>query len=180
VEGLVYMDLREFDKAEQAFQRSLRLNPTDPDANHNYGWYLCNRRSKYAESQKYFVEAVKNPLYTTPQKSLQQAGICAHKGGDKAAAEDYLRQADRIQPNNPETLLGLARLVYERGDLAAVRTLLTREAKLGTPSAEALWLNVRIEHKLGNAEASAGFAKELRTRFPDSDEALRLAKGQFD
>src|SRR5439155_98792 len=39
--GLVYSDLRENGEAEGAFERSLRLNPNDPDANHNYAWFLC-------------------------------------------------------------------------------------------------------------------------------------------
>jgi succinate dehydrogenase / fumarate reductase flavoprotein subunit len=36
--------LRENDLAEEAFERSLRLNPNDPDANHNFAWFLCENR----------------------------------------------------------------------------------------------------------------------------------------
>jgi type IV pilus assembly protein PilF len=180
VEGLIYMDLREFDKSDQAFQRALRLNPTDPDANHNYGWFLCNRRDKYIESLRYFLAAVKNPLYTTPQKSLQQAGLCAMSGGDTRAAEDYLRQADRVEPDNSQTLLALAQLAYGRGEYTAARTLLGREGHASAPTAASLWLNARVERKLGHDDAAASFSRQLQSHFPDSEEARRLAKGQFD
>jgi type IV pilus assembly protein PilF len=126
------------------------------------------------------MAAVKNPLYATPQKSLLQAGLCALKGKDMQAADDYLRQADRALPDNPPTLLGLAQLAYAKGDLNGARSLLLRESRLGNPSPESLWLNVRVEHKLGNSNAENDFSRSLKGRFPDSEEAKRLAKGQFD
>lgn len=180
VQGLVYMDLREFDTADKNFRRAVSLDPTEPNANHNYGWFLCQKRNAFRESIPYFVAALKNPLYSQPEKSLQQAGLCALKAGDVAAATDYLRQADRAQPDNPQTLYGLALLAYRRGELEASRALLFRQARLGSPSADALWLNLRLERKLGNADNEAGFGKELKTRFPDSEEARLLAAGQYD
>lgn len=180
IEGLVYTDLREFEKADKSFLHAISLDSSNADANHNYGWFLCNKRDKYAESIKYFTAALKNPLYTSPQKSMQQAGLCALKSGDFAAADDFLRKADKAEPDNADTLLGLAQLSFRRGAFETARTLLGRQARLGTPTAEALWLNVRIDRKLGSKDSEAGFAKELKSRFPDSDEARRLAAGQYD
>jgi len=37
--GLVYMRLNDNRLAEESFQRALQLNPRDPDALHNYGWF---------------------------------------------------------------------------------------------------------------------------------------------
>lgn len=180
VQGLVYMDLQEFDTADKSFRRAVSLDPTEPNANHNYGWFLCNKRKAYKESIPYFLAALKNPLYNTPEKSQQQAGLCALKAGDTAAAAIYLRQADRAQPDNPQTLYGLALLSYQRGDFEAARNMLSRQARLGQGGAEELWLNLRVENKLGNTDNVAGFGKELKTRFPDSEEARLLAAGQYD
>lgn len=180
VQGLVYMDLREWDTAEEHFQRALRLDSNDPDSNHNFGWFLCMKRSRQLESLKYFTAAAKNPLYATPEKSLLQAGICALKGGDLEAADDFLQKSDRQQANNPQTLLALAQLAWKRKQVNAARGLLLQQARLTAATAESLWLNVRVERKLGNADNETGFAKELRTRFPDSEEALALADGKFD
>lgn len=180
VQALVYMDLKELDTADESFQRAIKLDASNADSNHNYGWFLCFKRSRYTDGIKYFLAAVKNPLYTTPEKSLQQAGLCSIKAGDLSGAEDFLQKADRLQPNNPQTLLGLAQLAWQRKQLDTARKFLLQQARAASPSAESLWLNVRVERKLGNTENETGFAKELRTRFPDSDEALLLAAGKYD
>ena len=180
VQGLVYSDLREYDNADRSFQKALHLAPIDPDANHNYGWFLCNKVGRYKESVQYFINAVKNPLYATPVKSLQQAGLCAIKAGDFSAAEDYLHNADRAEPDNPSTLLGMAQLAYRHGNFADARTLMTREGRLAPPTAESLWLAARIEQKLGEHEAQTAFEHDLRSKFPDSDETRKLSAGQYD
>ncbi|HEY9104937.1 type IV pilus biogenesis/stability protein PilW, partial [Chitinimonas sp.] len=155
VQGLVYTDLKELDSADKSFRRALDIDANDPDINHNYGWFLCNKRDRAAESLRYFAAALKNALYERPERSLQQGGLCAIKVGDLKQAEDYLRKADRTQPDNADTLLGLAQLAYARGEFESTRVLLARQARLGTPEAVALWLNIRNEHRLGNSEAEA-------------------------
>ncbi|WP_460529157.1 type IV pilus biogenesis/stability protein PilW [Chitinimonas naiadis] len=180
VQGLVYTDLNELDTADKSFRRALDIDSRDPDINHNFGWFLCNKRNLAAESLRYFANALKNPLYDRPEKSLQQAGLCSIKAGELRQAEDFLRKADRAQADNPGTLLGLAQLAFARAEYDSTRVLLARQARLGTPAAEALWLNVRNERRLGNSEAEAGYAKELKSRFPNSEEARRLANGQYD
>lgn len=180
VQALVYMDLKEWATAEENFLRALRIDPTNADANHNFGWFLCGKRERYAEGVRYFLAALKNPLYTKPEKSLQQAGLCALKVGDLVQAEENLYKADRAQPNNPQTVLGLAQLAFRRKDYVIARQFLQQQARLASPSAESLWLNVRVERKLGQADSEAGFARELRARFSDSEEALLLAAGKYE
>ncbi|WP_269533393.1 type IV pilus biogenesis/stability protein PilW [Chitinimonas sp. BJYL2] len=180
VQGLVYADLREFESAERSFKRALDINEKDPDINHNFGWFLCNKVNRPADALRYFAAALRNPLYSSPLKSQQQAGLCATKAGDLKAAENYLRLADRAQADNPQTLMGLAELAYLRGEYDNARVLLSRQARIGTPQADALWLNVKTERKLGNLEAAEGFGKELSRRFPNSEETRRLTAGQYD
>src|SRR4030042_4357047 len=74
--GLVYMTLRENDKAEENFRRSLSLSGTDSDTNNNYGWFLC-QRGKIDDSIRYFMAALKNPLSTTPEKPYFNRGLFA-------------------------------------------------------------------------------------------------------
>ena len=44
VAGLVYGRLKEDRLAQQSFERALRINPLDSDANNNYGLFLCQRQ----------------------------------------------------------------------------------------------------------------------------------------
>jgi type IV pilus assembly protein PilF len=175
VRGLIFSELRDFDGANESFKKALSLAPNDFDVNHNYGWFLCNRVGKYKD----FVQAVKNPLYTTPDKSLVLAGACAIKANDLDAADDYLHQAERAAPNSPAMMQGLAELAYARGEFQSARNLLEREAKVGPQSAASLWLAIRVDRKLGD-KPTATLENDLKTRFPQTEEARKLAKGQFD
>jgi type IV pilus assembly protein PilF len=177
--GLVYSDLREKDLAEDAFQRALRINPNDPDANHNYAWFLCeNKREE--ESIRYFLLAVRYPLYATPQKSYAMAATCALRKNNEKDAYEYLERALKLDPNYYPALISLAQLKYRRGELDSARGLVVRYNKLAEPTSESLWLAVRIERKLGDSSASTSYANQLRRRFPGSKEVQDLQKGRFD
>ena len=47
------------------------------------------------------------------------------------------------------------------------------------PPAEALWLAIRLERRLGNQQAEAAFASQLRSRYPTSPEYQEFLKGNF-
>jgi type IV pilus assembly protein PilF len=69
--GLVYMELKEDAKATQNFERALRIDPKDPDANNNYGWYLCQRkREQEKRSLDYFMVAQQNRSTARPSDRL--------------------------------------------------------------------------------------------------------------
>ncbi|HTQ73127.1 MAG TPA: type IV pilus biogenesis/stability protein PilW [Burkholderiales bacterium] len=177
--GLVYGDLRETSLAEEAFARSLKLNPDDPDANHNYAWFLCeNKREE--ESIRYFLIAVRYPLYSTPQKSYTMAATCILRKGNEKEASEYLERALKLDPNYTPALLSFAQLKYRRGELDAARGLVGRYNKLADPTPESLWLAVRIERRLGDSAATTSYANQLRRRFPGSKEYQDLQKGRFD
>ena len=177
--ALVYGDLRENDLAEEAFERSLRLNPNDPDANHNFAWFLCeNKREE--ESIRYFLMAIRHPLYATPQKSYVMAAVCALRKNNERDAHEYLERALRLDANYHPALINLAQIKYRRGDLAAARDLVGRYNKLAEPTAESLWLALRIERRLGDSSTVTSFANQLRRRFPGSKEYEELQKGRFE
>jgi type IV pilus assembly protein PilF len=48
------------------------------------------------------------------------------------------------------------------------------------PTADVLWMALRAERKLGNREAEARHASQLRRRFPGSPEQELLSQGQYD
>jgi type IV pilus assembly protein PilF len=177
--GLIYMELRDDATAESNFQRALRINALDSDTNNNYGWFLCQRKREQ-ESIKYFLAALRNPLYSTPDKAWVNAGVCARKARDVAAAEDYFQKALKLRPTEPQALLNLADMAYQRKRFIEAKSYLARLQKDGSASAEVLWLALRVERNLGdrNAEASLGF--QLRKNYPNSREALSLAAGQYE
>lgn len=177
--GMVYMELRENKLAEQSFERALRLAPNDGDINHNYGWFLCQTKRE-TDSVKYFMQAVRNPLYATPWRSWSAAGTCTLRINNLKDAEDYFQRALKLEPDEPGALLQLGQIRYRQGNLGEARKLVSRYNRLVNPSAESLWLALRIERKSGERVAEQSFGNQLRRRFPGSPEYQALQRGQFD
>jgi type IV pilus assembly protein PilF len=176
--GLVHMELRENAVAQQQFEHALRLSPNDPDINNNYGWFLC-KTGREKQSIAYFLAALKNPLYNTPARSYANAGLCSLKYNEQDAT-DYFERALRSAPDNLQALLNLASIQYKRGQLEAARGYITRFNKLAEPTAESLWLALRIERKLGDRPAENTLATQLRRRFAGSEEYRDMLQGKFE
>jgi type IV pilus assembly protein PilF len=177
--GMVYMDLRENQLAQTSFEKALGLAPTDPEINHSYGWFLC-QTGREKEAVRYFMQAVKNPLYVTPWRSYSAAGICTMRGDNLKEAEGYFQSALRLEPDEPSALLSLGHIRYRQANYEEARRMVTRFNRLITPTAESLWLALRVERKLGERVAEQGFANQLRRRFPQSREYQSMQRGDFD
>jgi type IV pilus assembly protein PilF len=177
--GLVHMDLRENAVAQQHFERALRLSPNDPDINNNYGWFLC-QSGREEQSIAYFLAALKNPLYNHPARSYVNAGLCAIRKNNERDAFDYFQRALRSEPDNLQALLNLASIQYKRGQLESARGYIGRFNKLVEPTAESLWLALRIERKLRDKAAENTLATQLRRRFSGSQEYQDMLKGTFE
>jgi type IV pilus assembly protein PilF len=177
--GLVYMGLRENAQAEESFERALRLAPNDPDINHNYGWFLC-QIGREKDAVRHFVQAVKNPLYAAPWRSYSAAGVCSLRLNNTKEAEDFFQRALKLDPDEPASLLKLAEIRYRQGKVEEARKLLARHNKLAAPTAESLWLALRIERRLGERVAEQSYANQLRRRFPGSPEYQSLQRGKYD
>jgi type IV pilus assembly protein PilF len=178
VRGLIHMALREDKEAEEDFKQSLQLDKSDSETHNNYGWFLC-QRERAKESIPHFMAALKNPLYTTPERAYLNAGVCSQKAGQLKDAEEFLQRALLVQPGNPQALLALAELGFANGDyLAAKKYFAAYAERTEEPTAEQLWLAVRIERKLGDRNAAASYAVQLRKRFPEARETQLMMQGE--
>ena len=177
--GLVYMELGENKLAEQSFQNGLRLSPQDPDLNHNYAWFLCHT-GREADSIKFFLNALRNPLYVTPWRSYSAAGSCSMRYGQVKEAEEFFERALKLEPDEPTSLLQLGQIRYRQNRLEDARKLAQRFNKRVEPTPESLWLALRVERKLGERLAETGFANQLRRRHPESREYQLLQRGEYD
>ncbi len=178
--GVVLFHIKEFASADKDFQKALSLDEKDPEISNNYGWYLC-QTGKAQEAIPYFLKAIRNPLYQTPEVAHLNIGACYVKVGDLDSAEDYLRKTLRFSPGDPQAQFHLATVSYKRGNNDAARMYLMDAVKsTPEPTAEMLWLLLRIERKLGNKGAEDSLVSQLRRKFPDSPEYQELLKGNFE
>lgn len=177
--GLAYMQLRENAAAESSFEQALRIAPGDPEFNNNFGWFLC-QTGREQRSLAYFNVAIKSPLYSTPAMPNTNAGMCLLRIKDDKGAEDYFMRALRLESGNVRAIFFLADISYRQGRLGAARQHLTELHRIAEPSAESLWLALRVERKFGDHEAELQLGAQLRRKFPASPELQNLVQGQFE
>jgi len=171
--GLINMQVRDDAQAVASFERALRISPTDPDVNNNYGWYLCER-GRPLESIRLFQTALRNPLYANAPRTLVNAGVCSRRGGDESGAARFFEQALAQQRDQPVALFQLSDMAYARGNVPEARSLLERLMQVAAPTAEVLWLGVRVERARGDRKSEQLYAQQLKRLFPSSPEAALL------
>ena len=174
--GLVYAALGEDAKADANFKKSIQIQPKSSESQNNYGSFLCARK-RYAESILHFLEAVKNPLYPTPNLAYANAGICSVRNNDMQNAEIYLVKALQIEPLTHSAAYQLADIQFKRGEAAFAKSTL-QNTLIINPSAQALWLGYKIEQKLGDQDAQASYGLQLRKQYPNSEQTRLLLSGQ--
>lgn len=174
--ALVHVSLGDIRAAEEAFQRAMQISTGDPEVANNYGWFLCQSKRE-AQSLRYFIDAVQNPLYPTPLVALSNAGECAMKIGDHAAAEGYLQQVLDQAPNSTRALMLMANLKYQQKQYAQARGYLLDLHRNAEPIAGTAYLAYRIARITGNRDEEARYLALLRKKFPDSDEFKKILHG---
>lgn len=178
--GLVYMALRRNDLAETSFREALRLAPNDPEINNDYGWFLC-RSQRSRESLAYFRVAIGNPLYQSLGTSLINAGLCAVAAKEDRQAQEYFLRALQSDRGNLTALYWLADIAYrDNRPMEARLRLKDLHAQMTEPTAASTWLALRVERKLGDRENEARLTGQLRRKHRDSEEYLKLMRGEFD
>jgi len=115
------------DQADSHFQKAIRITPKDPELRNNYGSFLCKTgRPKAAVAQ--FLDAVKNPLYSTPEFAYTNAGICLRKASNTndTQAEKYFLLALEKKISFPSALLELAKLYADHGNRSKSQEFMMR------------------------------------------------------
>ncbi len=177
--GLVYMRLRDPARAEDSFQRALRLNPKDADAMHNFGWFEC-QRGNYKRAIELFEEALKSPVYGGRAKTLMTKGICEVSLGHYDEAEGSFSRSYELDASNPISGYNLASLLLRKGDAKRAQFYIRRINNSELANAESLWLGIRVERALGNEVAMQQLGDQLQRRYPTSKELESYKNGAFD
>lgn len=115
-------------------------------------------------------------MYGTPALAMTNAGICMRERPDDETAERYFRSALELSRDYPNALRELAVLKLDQDNALSARAFVQRLMAGREVSADILLLAWRIETKLGDDQAAAEFADELRKRFPDSRQTLTVGR----
>lgn len=177
--ALIYTALNDSAKADANYKEALRLSPDNPDALHNYGWFLCQQR-RYPESFAQFNKALSIPNYRYPVRTYLALGVCQYRANEWAASEATLKKGFALDPSNPALSTNLA-VVLNRLDKPKEALFYIARVNAGQyASAQSLWVGILIARKAGNALDAAQWTNQLEQRYPDSREAIAAQQGRFD
>ena len=152
------------------FKLALSLEPDEPDHNNSFGIYLC-QEGRFDEAQEQFRVAADNAYYGTPEFALDNAGICMLQAERLSEAENYLREALRVNPQFASAYLNMADLMHRYERLAVADAYYQRFTAYGPDTAESLWLGVKIKRDAGKIDTAEQFATRLLNQFPASKQA---------
>ena len=175
--ALLYERLGQPENAREHYELAIRYNPSDSSAYTNYGSFLC-RKGEFEAAEQNFQQALKNPLYQTPEIPFTNLGLCLRQEGQKDLAENYLRRALELNPKIANALIAMSDLSLQNGHELSARAYIERYAEVRNHSPRTLWLGVQIERALGDLNAAASYAMLLRSNYPDSQETRLLLESE--
>lgn len=178
--GLIYGAMGETQLAEEAFRRALQVYPNDPDTLHNYGWFMCQQQ-RWPTADSLFDQALSQSTYRAPARTLLAKGVCEARSGRMLVAEKTLTRAFELDPGNPAIAVNLSEVLYRNRELERARFYVKRvNDQPEQLNAQSLWLQLRIERKLGNNNMVDELAVKLRRRYPQAPETQSLDAGRYD
>jgi type IV pilus assembly protein PilF len=169
VYAILQDQLLEKEVAGKHYKIAVELDPGDSAAANNYGKYLC-LNGREAESEKYFLRALNNPLYRTPEIAYTNAALCSLKTGDKTKAKTYFRKALAAKNNFGSALIEMSTLELDEGKFDAAKLYIDRFHLVDRPTARSLWLAIRVERGINGANNVEELGQQLESEFPNSAE----------
>lgn len=171
--ALTYEQLDNLRLATESYERAVRVAPRDYNVQNAYAVFLCNQ-TQFDEARKHFDRAIKIPENDTFYRTMTNAGVCMMQKPDLPQAEAYFRQAIERKPDYGEALIQLSVLKLSSGDHLSARAFLQRYLSGNIPTADVLYLGVRIEEQLGDDRAKTDYSNRILREFPESAEARMI------
>lgn len=170
--AFLYQRRAEYELADRHYRKSLSRNDEDPNTLNNYGAFLC-ARGEWRRAEKMFLEATDIRSNTAPEDAWANAGTCL-RAREPKRAEQYLREALKINPRHPNALAQMAELTYEKKDYLRARAFLQRYQAVARNTPQTLLLAARTERALGDLQSARAYEMRLRKEYPEAPEVDRL------
>jgi type IV pilus assembly protein PilF len=171
--ALIYQSLGQTGKAESGFKRALSISPHDPYINNAYGRLMC-QLEKLDKALIHFNKTISHPLYEKKWIPTANAGICALRFNNLEVAEEYLRKSLQNNEKFSVALYNMIKLSVLQENYLLARAFLQRYLEVGRHDSRTLWWGIQAETQLGDLDNLESYKLQLRSRFPDSDEAKLL------
>ncbi len=172
--ALLFEQLKESSKAQQAFDRALAANKTDPTVIASYAQWLIRSGTPEALTKAETMLAEARKANPGNLNLLILSGVTARMLKKMKPAEDYFVEAHGIAPGNSEVINQLALLLIEQSDQAKRDRALqfaSISAQLNNQNADAQITAAWVLYQLGrtgDAETTLRNGLQLGNLSPDS------------
>jgi type IV pilus assembly protein PilF len=173
--AVLYERLNRPREVESHYRTATRLAPRDPNVSNNYAVWLC-KNGRPEDGVKRFIEAARNPLYSTPETAYTNAGVCLRAAKKLDQAAELFALALQTRPNLAEAAFQMSELQFERGKYKESRASLDSFLGAFKPTPDLLLLGVRVARATGDRLGEERYARTLRVEFPQSEQVRALAE----
>jgi type IV pilus assembly protein PilF len=168
--ALVYQSTGEYELAEENFKRAISIKPDFSRARNNYAVFLY-QMERYKEAEKQLEVVVKDTTYKGRPRAFINLGLCRMKLKDYEGAKIPFERALAMERTNSIPMIELASIAYEEQNYAEAQQYYDRyRTVVRRPSAQALWLALRVAHARGDIDGEASHSLALRNMYSNSEE----------
>lgn len=167
--GILQERLKKIDEAEFYYKKATELDPKNSQASNNYGAFLC-RQNRQKESELYFLQAVKQPLYRTPEFAYTNAAVCLMQIEEYDRAQEHLVKALAARSNFANALINMADIHVRKQSYDDALVYLSRFNLVKNPTSRSLWLEAKSYLALNKIDFAEAKIEVLTSKFPDSKE----------
>lgn len=166
--GIIYLNKRLFDYAEDEFQTALKLAPNDFEILFEYGNYLYSI-SRNLDADRYYGEA----LEVEPNNVLALTFMGLNKLilNKLDEAYDYIMKAVKIEPNHEYVQFCVGRILYAREEYEDAKRYLIRAVEQN-PDIETQNTLALTYFQLGEYEQALRIFKNIDTKRPQNISVL--------
>jgi type IV pilus biogenesis/stability protein PilW len=149
--GLISTVFKEYDKAVTYYKRAIAIDPDFSDAMNNLG-VTYMKTENLNEAMKYFQKALKNPLYSTPDKAYANLGYALYKSGNYHDAQKTLQEALTKYPKSHYSAYWLGHVYTRLGKIEAAIEVLKKAVDLAPYFIDARWELANAYLRVGDNE----------------------------
>jgi type IV pilus assembly protein PilF len=139
---------------------------------------LCQQK-RYTEAETRFVKATENPLYANAAQAFENTGMCMLRANELEKAETYFRKALQKHKALPKSLIQMANLLYDQSEYSQASQYVERYKVVADWRPQSLLTAIKVANKLGDQDTVASYILLLKAKFPDSDEAGIVTRGEY-
>jgi type IV pilus assembly protein PilF len=165
--GVVYLNLKDYAKAEESFNEALKLAPNFSEAYNNLG-LLNLLQGRYQQAISYFEKALANPLYANAHSAKTNMAQAYYLLGDKNKAIEILISLLKERADYAQALIELGKIYLNEMDLQAAEFYFKQALKLDRTSSEARYYLGEVFFQQGKFDLAKELWESLIQIRPDS------------